>query len=95
MQKGCDSEEHGIQGLMDSSITQIRKVVKHWVSMVQEPQQKMQERWVECEKRWEKINLEMKGINFPEFAPLEDFTDLQDIFKHHEEKDLAWEKDIS
>jgi hypothetical protein len=37
----------------------------------------------------------MKGINFPEFGPPEDFTDLQDIVKQHEEKDLAWETDIS
>jgi len=63
--------------------------------MVQEPQQKMQERWAECEKRWDKINLEMKGINLPEFGPPEDFVDLQDIVKQHEEQDLAWETNIS
>jgi hypothetical protein len=36
--KGRDTKEHGIQVLMDSSIARIRKVVEHWVSMVQEPQ---------------------------------------------------------
>jgi hypothetical protein len=63
--------------------------------MVQEPQWKMQERWGECEKSWEKINREMRNIDLPEFGPLEDFTDLHDIVKQHEEKDLAWEAEIS
>jgi hypothetical protein len=44
--------------------------------MVQEPQQKMQEIWGECEKSWEKINSEMKDIDLPEFGPLEDFSDF-------------------
>jgi hypothetical protein len=81
--------------LMDNSITRIHKAAKHWVSMVQEPQRKMKEIWVECEKIWEKINLEMKGINFPDFGPPEDFADLQDIVKQHAEQDMAWEIDIS
>ena len=59
--------------------------------MVQEPQQKMQEIWGECEKSWDKINQEMKKIDLPEFGTLEDFFDLHDIVKQHEEKDLAWE----
>jgi hypothetical protein len=80
---------------MDSSITQIRKAVEHWVSMVQEPQRKMQERWAECEKSWEKINLEIRGINLPEFGPPENFTNLQDIVKQHEDQELAWKTDIS
>jgi hypothetical protein len=74
------------QVLMDSSIARIRKEVEHWVSMVQEPQRKMKERWGECEKSWEKINLEMKNIDLPEFGPPEDFLDLHDIVKQHEEK---------
>jgi hypothetical protein len=76
---------------MDSNIARIRKEVEHWVSMVQEPQRKMQERWGECEKSWEKINREMRNIDLPEFGPPEDFSDLHDIVKQHEEKDLAWE----
>jgi hypothetical protein len=36
----------------------------------------------------------MKNIDLPEFGPSEDFFDLHDIVKQHEEKDLAWEVDI-
>lgn len=50
IQNGRDSEEHGIRVLMNNSITWIQKAVEHWVSMVQEPQRKMQETWAECEK---------------------------------------------
>jgi hypothetical protein len=81
--------------MMDRNITQIRKADEHWVSMVQEPQRKMQEIWGECEKRWEKINWEMRNIDLLEFGPLEDFVDLHDIVKKHEEQDLAWEVEIS
>jgi hypothetical protein len=63
--------------------------------MVQEPQQKMQERWEECEKSWEKINQEMRNIDLPEFGPPEDFTDLHDIVKQHAEQDQVWETEIS
>jgi hypothetical protein len=52
----------------------------------------MQEMWAGCEKRWDKINLEMKGIDFQEFGPPEDFVDLQDIVHQHEEQDLAWKQ---
>jgi hypothetical protein len=74
VQKGQDTEEHGIRVLMDNNIARIRKAVEHWVSMVQEPQQKMQKRWEECEKSWEKINQEMRNIDLPEFGPPEDFV---------------------
>jgi hypothetical protein len=81
VQKGRDTEEHGIRVLMDRNISRIRKAVEYWVSMVQEPQWKIQEIWGECEKSWEKINREMKNIDLPEFGPPEDFTDLHDIVK--------------
>jgi hypothetical protein len=62
--------------------------------MVQESQRKIQEIWGECEKSWEKINQEMRSIDLPEFGPLEDFVDLHDIVKQHEEQDLSWEAKI-
>jgi hypothetical protein len=40
----------------------IQKVVEYWVQVVVEPQRKMQERWDECLKRWEKINEKMREI---------------------------------
>jgi hypothetical protein len=63
--------------------------------MVQEPQRKIQERWGECEKSWEKINREMENIDLPEFGPPENFTDLHDIVKRHAEQDSTWEAEIS
>jgi hypothetical protein len=41
VQKGRDTEEHGIRVLMDSSITWIRKETEHWVRMVEEPKWKI------------------------------------------------------
>jgi hypothetical protein len=55
----------------------------------------MQERWEECEKSWENINQEMRDINFPEFVPPEDFADLRDIVKRHEEQDQVCKTKIS
>jgi hypothetical protein len=80
---------------MDSNISQIRKAVEYWVSMAQEPQRKIQERWAECEKSWEKINREMKDIGLPEFGSPEDFVDLHDIVKRHAEHDSTWEVEIT
>ena len=56
VQNGRDIEENGISVLMDNNIAKIRKEVEHRVRMIQKPHQKMQERWGECEKSWEKIN---------------------------------------
>jgi hypothetical protein len=47
VQKGQDAEEHGIQVLRDSSISQIKKATEYWVSMAQEPQWEIQKKWVE------------------------------------------------
>jgi hypothetical protein len=55
----------------------------------------MQERWGKCEKSWEKINWEMRNTDLPKFGKQEDFIDLHDIVKEHEEQDLAWEAEIS
>jgi hypothetical protein len=63
--------------------------------MVQEPQRKIHERWGECKKIWEKINLEMENIDLPEFIPPENCVDLHDIVKRNAEQDLAWEAEIS
>jgi hypothetical protein len=89
MQKGRDAEEHGIRVLRDRSISRIKKAVKYQVSMAQEPQ------WAECEKGWEKINQEMKGIGLLEFGSPEGFVDLHDIVKRHGEQDSAWEAEIT
>jgi hypothetical protein len=61
-------KEHGIQVLMDSNISQIRKAFEYWVSMAQEPQREIQKRWDEYERSWENINQEMKNIGLPEFS---------------------------
>jgi hypothetical protein len=47
--------------------------------MVQEPEQKIQESWRECDKTWEKINREMENNGLLEFGPPENFTDLHNI----------------
>jgi hypothetical protein len=69
--------------LRDTSIDQVKKVVEYWVKMPQETQREIQEKWPKCEKIWEKINRDMKGIGLPEFSSLEDFVDLHDIAKQH------------
>jgi hypothetical protein len=89
LQKGQDTKEHGIRVLRDRNISRIRKAVEYWVSMAHEPQKKIQKKWVECERIWEKINREMKDIGLLEFVSPEDFLDLHDIFKRHEEQDSA------
>jgi hypothetical protein len=81
--------------LRDSNIDQIRKAVKYWVKMAQEPQREIQKKWAECEKGWEKINREMKGIDLPEFGSPEDFVDLHDIVKRHAEQDSTWTTEIT
>jgi len=63
--------------------------------MVQKPQWKIQERWRECEKIWEKINQEMENTDLPESDPLENFVNFHDIVKRHVEKDSAREVEIS
>jgi hypothetical protein len=37
----------------------------------------------------------MRSIDLLEFVPSEDFADLHDIVKKHEEKDLEWKAEIS
>jgi hypothetical protein len=81
--------------LRDNNIDRIRKVAEYWVKMAQEPQQEIQEKWVDCEKRWEKINREMKDIGLLEFGSPEDFVDLHDIVKKHAEQDSAWTTEIT
>jgi hypothetical protein len=94
VQKGRDAEEHDIQVLRDNNIDQIRKVVKYWVKMAQEPQREIQEKWVDCERSWVNINREMKDIGLPEFGSPEDFVDLHDIVKQHAEQDSTWTAEI-
>jgi hypothetical protein len=81
--------------LRDNNIAHIRKATEYWVKMAQEPHHEIQKKWAECEKGWEKINLEMKGINLPEFVSPEDFVDLHNIVKRHEEQDSTWIMEIA
>ena len=62
--------------------------------MAQESQREIQKKWAKCEKGWEKISQEMKGIGLPEFGSPEDFVDLHDIVGKHVEQYLAWTKKI-
>jgi hypothetical protein len=94
VQKGRDIEEHGIQVLRDSNIDRIRKSVEYWVKMAQEPQREIQEKWVDCERRWTKINRAMRDIGLLEFGTLEDFVDLHDIVKLPAEQDSSWTTEI-
>jgi hypothetical protein len=94
IQKGWDTEENKIRVLRDNNIDRIRKAIEYWVKKTQEPQREIQEKWDECEKRWEKINLEMKYICLPEFDSPEDFVNLHDIVKEHAEKELTWTSNI-
>jgi hypothetical protein len=94
VQKGRDAEEHDIRVLRDNNIDRIRKVAKYWVKMAQEPQWEIQEKWVDCERSWVKINREMKDIGLPEFGSPEDFVDLHDIVKQHAEQDSTWTAEI-
>jgi hypothetical protein len=89
-----DAEEHGIRVLRDSSIDWIRKPVEYWVKMAHEPQWEIQEKWVDCERSWVKINQEMKDIGLPEFNSPEDFVNLHDIVKQHAEQDSVWTTEI-
>jgi hypothetical protein len=63
--------------------------------MAHEPQREIQKKWVKCEKGWENINREMKGIGLPEFGSHEDFVDLHDIVKRHVEQESPWAVDIT
>ena len=90
VQKGWDIEEHDIRVLRDNNIDHIRKSAKYWVKMAQEPHQEIQEKWVDCERIWTKINRAMRDIDLPEFDTLEDFIDLHDTVKLHAEQDSFW-----
>jgi hypothetical protein len=51
--------------------------------MAQESQWEIQEKWVDCERSWVKINQEMKDIDLSKFSSPEEFFDLHDIVKQH------------
>jgi hypothetical protein len=86
--------EKSHQVLRDRSIDHIKKSVEYWVKMAQEPHQEIQEKWVECEKSWTKINRAMRDIDLPEFDTPDDFVDLHDIVKLHVEQDSSWAAEI-
>jgi hypothetical protein len=58
--------------------------------MAQEPHQEIQEKWVDYERSWTKINRAMRDIVLSEFSTPEDFVDLHDILKIHAEQDSSW-----
>jgi hypothetical protein len=80
--------------LRESNIERIRKYAKYWIKMAQEPHQKIQEKWAECEKSWTKINRAMRDIDLLEFGTPADFVDLRDIVKSHAEQDSSWDAEI-
>jgi hypothetical protein len=94
VQQGRDAEEHDIRVLRESNIDRIRKSTEYWVKMAQEPHREIQEKWVECEKSWTKINRAMRDIGLPEFGTPDDFVDLRDIVKSHAEQDSSWAVEI-
>jgi hypothetical protein len=57
------------------------------VTMAQEPQRDIQEKWADCDRSWVKINQEMKDIGLLEFDSPEDFVDLHEIVKKHVEQE--------
>jgi hypothetical protein len=87
-------KENDIQGIRDNNIDHIRKSAEYWVKMAQEPQREIQEKWVDCERSWTKINRVMRDIGLPEFGAPEDFVDLHDIVKLHAEQDSSWTMEI-
>jgi hypothetical protein len=62
--------------------------------MAQETHQEIQNKWVECERSWNRINRAMRDIDLPEFGTPDDFVDLHDIVKLHAEQDSSWVVDI-
>jgi hypothetical protein len=54
---------------MENNITQIRKAVEHWVSMVQNPDRKCRKYGKSVRKVGRKSIKEMRNIDFPEFGP--------------------------
>jgi hypothetical protein len=80
--------------LRDTNISCIRKEVEYWVRISKKPQWELHKKWSECEKGWENINWEMKGIDLPKFVSFEDFVNLHDIVKRHAKKDSAWQLEI-
>jgi hypothetical protein len=95
VQQGRDAEEHDIRVLRDSSIDRIKKSAEYWVRMAQEPHREIQEKWVECENNWTKVNRAMRDIDLPEFDTPDDFVDLRDIVKLHTEQDSSWAAEIT
>jgi hypothetical protein len=89
-QQGRDKEEHDIWVLNERSLDRINKSAKYWDKMSREPHRKIQEKWAKCEKRWGKINKEMKDIRLPNFGMPNDFTDLRDIVESHTKQDSSW-----
>jgi hypothetical protein len=95
VQQGRHAEEHDIRVLRESNIIRIKKSTEYWVKMAQEPHREIQEKWVECEKSWTKINRAMRDIDLLEFVTPDDFVDLRDIVKLYVKQDSSWAVEIS
>jgi hypothetical protein len=70
-------------------------LVEYWVKMAQEPHQEIQEKWVECENSWTKINRAMRDISLLKFGTPYEFVDFHDIVKLHLEQDSSWAAQIA
>jgi hypothetical protein len=69
-------------------------LVEYWLKMAQEPHQEIQEKWVDCERSWTKINQAMRDIDLLEFGTPDDFVDLHDMVKLHAKHDSSWATEI-
>jgi hypothetical protein len=83
VQKGRDTEEHDIRVLRNININRIRNLTEYWVTMAQEPQWDIQEKWDDYERILTNINRVMIDIGLPEFGVPEDFVELHDVVKLH------------
>jgi hypothetical protein len=81
--------------LKEISLDRVKKSIEYWEKMAREPHREIQEKWTKCDKIWIKINRVMKDIGLPEFGTPDDFVDLRDIVKSHDEQDSSWAEEIA
>ena len=80
--------------LIGESSTRFKMAAEYWTRIVEETQQKMQDRWEECLKNWVKIIQKMRDVHNLEFIMPIDFTFLNDIVKNFLELDDIFEANI-
>jgi hypothetical protein len=81
--------------LKERSLDRIKKLIKYWAKISQEPHREIQEKWDKCEKHRIKINRAMKDNRLPKFFTPYNSVDLRDIVKFHIKKDSAWSEELA